>query len=169
MLFLYRLLINLIIFFSPIIIIFRLIKKKEHLIRFKEKLCFFSKKRGSGKLIWFHGSSVGEILSIIPILENLEKDKSINKILLTTSTLSSSNILKKFRFKKTIHQFFPIDSNYFSKKFLDYWKPNTIFFIESEIWPNFLINIKKKKNSINFIKCKNNKKNIQKMEKNFYV
>ena len=83
MLFLYRFLINIIIIFSPLIIIFRLIKKKEHLTRFKEKLCFFSKKRGSGKLVWFHGSSVGEILSIIPVIENLEKDKSINKILLT--------------------------------------------------------------------------------------
>jgi len=165
MLFLYRLLINLIIFFSPIIIIFRLIKKKEHLIRFKEKLCFFSKKRGSGKLIWFHGSSVGEILSIIPILENLEKDKSINKILLTTSTLSSSNILKKFRFKKTIHQFFPIDSNYFSKKFLDYWKPNTIFFIESEIWPNFLINIKKKKIPLILLNARITKKTFKRWKK----
>ena len=106
MLFLYRFLINIIIIFSPLIIIFRLIKKKEHLTRFKEKLCFFSKKRVSGNLVWFHGSSVGEILSIIPVIENLEKDKSINKILLTSSTLSSSNILKKFKFKKTIHQFF---------------------------------------------------------------
>ena len=75
MLFLYRFLINIIIIFSPLIIIFRLIKKKEHLTRFKEKLCFFSKKRVSGNLVWFHGSSVGEILSIIPVIENLEKDK----------------------------------------------------------------------------------------------
>ena len=82
MLVIYRFLINLTFILSPIIIVFRLIKKKEDLKRFKEKLCFFSKKRGSGKLIWFHGSSVGEILSIIPILENLEKDKSINKIFL---------------------------------------------------------------------------------------
>ena len=165
MLLLYRLLINLIIIFSPIIIIFRLIKKKEHPIRFKEKLCFFSKKRGVGKLIWFHGSSVGEILSIIPIIENLEKDKSINKILLTTSTLSSSNVLKKFRFKKTIHQFFPIDNNYFAKKFLDYWKPNAIFFIESEIWPNFLINIKKKEIPLILLNARITKKSFKKWKK----
>jgi len=165
MLFIYRTLINLIIIFSPAIIIFRLIKKKEHPIRFKEKLCFFSKKRGSGKLIWFHGSSVGEILSVIPIIENLEKDKSINKILLTTSTLSSSNILKKFKFKKTIHQFFPIDNNYFSKKFLDYWKPNAVFFIESEIWPNFLINIKKKKIPLILLNARITKKSFKKWKK----
>jgi len=165
MLFIYRALINLIIIFFPLIIIFRLIKKKEHLIRFKEKLCFFSKKRGSGKLIWFHGSSVGEILSVIPIIENLEKDKSINKILLTTSTLSSSNILTKFRFKKTIHQFFPIDSNYFSKKFLNYWKPNAVFFIESEIWPNFLINIKKKEIPLILLNARITKKSFKKWKK----
>ena len=116
-------------------------------------------------MIWFHGSSVGEILSIIPIIENLEKDKSVNKVLLTTSTLSSSNILKKFKFKKIIHQFFPIDNNYFSKKFLDYWKPNAIFFIESEIWPNFLINIKQKKIPLILLNARITKRSFKKWKK----
>ena len=61
MLLIYRLLINLIFILSPIIIFFRLIKKKEDIRRFKEKLGFFSEKRGLGKIIWFHGASVGEI------------------------------------------------------------------------------------------------------------
>ena len=165
MLFIYRALINLVIIFSPIIILLRLIKKKEHPIRFKEKLCFFSKKRGIGKLIWFHGSSVGEILSIIPLIENLEKDRTINKILLTTSTLSSSNVIKKFKFKKTVHQFFPIDNDYFSKKFLNYWRPNTIFFIESEIWPNFLINIKKRNIPLILLNARITKKTFRKWKK----
>ena len=71
MLIIYRFLINFIIILSPIIILIRIIKKKEHPIRFKEKFCFFSKKRGQGKLLWFHGASVGEIKSIIPIIEKL--------------------------------------------------------------------------------------------------
>ena len=62
MILIYRVLINLIFIISPLVIIFRLIKKKEDFKRFKEKFCLFSKKRGKGKLIWFHGSSVGEIL-----------------------------------------------------------------------------------------------------------
>ena len=144
MLFIYRILINLLILFSPLIILIRLIKKKEDKNRFKEKFCFFTKKRGKGKLIWFHGSSVGEILSVIPLIEELEKKKSIDKILVTSSTLSSSKVLSKFKLKKTIHQFFPVDSNLLTKKFLNYWKPSAAIFIESEIWPNMLINIKKK-------------------------
>ena len=144
MLLVYRLLINLIIILSPLIIAVRLIKKKEHPSRFKEKFCFFTKKRVVGKVVWFHGASVGEVLSIIPLIEKLEKNKRIKQILITSSTLSSANVLSKFNFKKTTHQFFPVDSNYLVKKFINYWKPSLAIFIDSEIWPNMLINLKKK-------------------------
>ena len=144
MFFIYNILINILILISPIIVLVRIIKNKEDKIRFKEKYCIFSKKRGKGNLIWFHGSSVGEILSIVPLIEKLEKKRTVNKILITSSTLSSSKVLSKYNFKKTIHQFFPIDSNFLTKKFLDYWQPSMSVFIESEIWPNMLQNIKKR-------------------------
>ena len=144
MFFIYNTLINILILISPIIVLLRIINNKEDKIRFKEKFCIFSKKRGKGNLIWFHGSSVGEILSIVPQIEKLEKKKSVNKILITSSTLSSSKVLSKYKFSKTIHQFFPIDSEFLTKKFLEYWKPSVSIFIESEIWPNMLRNIKKR-------------------------
>ena len=144
MILVYRLLINLVLIFSPLIILIRLIKKKEHPITFKEKFTFFSKKRVMGNLIWFHGASVGELMSVIPLIEKLEKEKNIKQILVTTSTLSSAKIFNRFKFKKTIHQFFPVDSHYLSKKFLTYWKPSLVIFIDSEIWPNMLTNLKKK-------------------------
>jgi len=142
--FIYQILISIILLFSPIIIIYRILKNKEDKLRVKEKFCFFSKKRGVGKLIWFHGSSVGEIMSIIPIIMKYDNDKSINKILVTSSTLSSANILNKIKFKKTIHQFYPVDHFFFSKKFLDYWKPNISIFLESEIWPSMFKSLKKR-------------------------
>ena len=144
MLFVYRIIINFITLISPIIIIVRLLKKKEDPIRFKEKFCFFSKKRSKGKLIWLHGASVGEILSIVPLIEKFEKNKKISQVLLTSNTLSSSKIISNLKFKKTIHQFLPIDTNYHTKKFLEYWKPSMATFIDSEIWPNMITNIKKK-------------------------
>ena len=135
MFFLYQIIVSFLIIISPIIILYRLIKKKEDFIRFKEKFCFPTKKRIKGKLIWFHGASIGEIMSIVPLIKNYEKNNSIKQILLTSSTLSSSKIIKKFKFKKTIHQFYPIDHFFFTKKFIKYWKPSIAIFIESEIWP----------------------------------
>lgn len=145
MLVIYRILINFIFFVSPIIIIFRLIKKKEDFYRFKEKFCRFTKNRKSGKIIWIHGASVGEFQSIVPLIEKYEKKADIAQILITSNTLSSSKVISKYRFKKVIHQFFPIDTNYHTKKFLKYWKPSLSMFIDSEIWPNMLFNLNKKK------------------------
>ncbi len=144
MIFLYRIIINIILLLSPIIITFRLIKRKESIKRFKEKFCFFSKTRSIGKIIWFHGASVGELQSIIPLIEKLNQNKNLKQILVTSNTLSSSNIMHKIKLKKVVHQFFPIDTNYHSKKFLDFWKPSAAFFIDSEIWPNMFLNLKEK-------------------------
>jgi 3-deoxy-D-manno-octulosonic-acid transferase len=141
MLFAYRFLINLILLLSPIILIFRIIKKKEDPLRFREKIGFFSNKRAAGTLIWFHGASVGELQSVIPIIEKLEKNKNIQQILVTSNTLSSSKIIKNKKLKKVIHQFFPIDSNFLIKKFLNYWKPSMALFIDSEFWPNTILNL----------------------------
>ena len=148
MFFVYRILTNLILVFSPIIILVRLLKKKEHPTRFKEKFGFYSKKKISGKLIWLHGASVGEILSIVPLVEKLENNKKIKQILITSNTLSSSKILSNLKLKKTIHQFFPIDTDYHTQKFLNYWKPSIAIFVDSEIWPNMISNIKKKSISL---------------------
>jgi 3-deoxy-D-manno-octulosonic-acid transferase len=162
MFFFYRILINLILFLSPIIILIRLLQKKEDPLRFKEKLGFYSKKKLKGKLIWFHGASVGEILSVIPLIEKLEKNKQIRQILITSNTLSSSKILSRLKLKKTIHQFLPIDTDYNTNKFLSYWDPSIAIFIDSEIWPNLITNIKKKSISLMLINARITKKSFTK-------
>jgi 3-deoxy-D-manno-octulosonic-acid transferase len=145
MFFLYQTILTLIIIISPILILIRIFKNKEHRSRYKEKFGSSSKKRAKGKLIWFHGASVGEILSIIPLIKIYEKDKSISQILITSNTLSSSKILDQFKLKKTIHQFYPIDHFYITKKFLKYWKPDISIFIESEIWPCMFSQLEREK------------------------
>jgi 3-deoxy-D-manno-octulosonic-acid transferase len=162
MLLAYRVITNLIILFTPIIFLIRLLKKKEDPKRFKEKFCFFSKRRGKGKLIWFHGASVGEILSVVPLIQKLEKDKSINKILITSNTLSSLKVINTLRLKKTIHQFFPIDNLFFVKKFLKYWSPSVAIFIDSEIWPNMLTSIKQESIPLILLNARINKRSFKK-------
>ena len=165
MLIIYRFLINLIFLLSPLILIFRLLKKKEDVRRFKEKFCIFSKNKNSGKLLWFHGASVGEIQSITPLIEKLEKNKKIKTILITSNTLSSSKIFQKLKLKKTIHQFFPIDTNFLIKKFLNYWKPSAAFFVDSEIWPNTIYNLDKNKIPIILINGRITKSSFEKWKK----
>ena len=165
MLFLYHIIILIIIIFSPIIIIYRILKNKEDRKRYIEKFSIPSKKRVKGKLIWFHGASVGEILSIIPLVKNYEKNKSVAQILITSSTLSSSKILQKFKFKKTVHQFYPIDNFFLTNKFLRFWKPCVAIFIESEIWPCMYKNINEKKIPLILLNARLTKKTFKRWMK----
>ena len=165
MFFIYQIILTILILVSPIIIIYRIIKNKEDKKRFLEKFSFPSRKKNNENLIWFHGASVGEIMSIIPLIKYYEKHKSIKQILITSSTLSSSKILKKYKFKKTIHQFYPIDHVIFTNKFLQYWKPKVAIFIESEIWPCMYQKISQKNIPIILLNARLTKKTFYRWDK----
>ena len=131
--------------FSFAYLFLRKLKKKEHPTRYLEKLGKIEIERGENPLIWFHVASVGEAMSILPLIENFERDEKINKILITTITLSSGQILQKrySQSTKVFHQFLPLDIPNFINKFLNHWNPNLAIFIDSEIWPNLILEIKK--------------------------
>ena len=165
MFFIYQIIISLILILSPIILIYRIFNNKEDKRRFKEKISIPTKIRSNGRLIWFHGASVGELMSIIPLLKKYEKEKSIHQILVTSSTLSSSKVIKKFNFKKIIHQFYPIDHIIFVNKFLNYWRPSTAIFIDSEIWPCMFKKINDKNIPLLLLNARLTKKSINKWMK----
>tara|TARA_B100000575_G_scaffold82281_1_gene64685 strand:- start:835 stop:2064 length:1230 start_codon:yes stop_codon:yes gene_type:complete len=128
---------------SPIIFAVRIIVGKEDLDRFLEKFCIY-KSNNKNQTVWFHGASVGEIMSIIPIIKILEKKDKVQKILLTSNTTSSASVIKKIKLRKTEHVYFPIDENFLANKFLEIWKPKVAIFVDSEIWPNMIKNLKRK-------------------------
>ena len=141
MYFFYNILANLAIIISPVIIFYRILKGKEDVKRVGEKFCIYSKKK-TNKNIWIHAASVGELMSIVPIVKKLEKNKKIKNILISTSTTSSAIIFKKLKLKKTSHVYFPLDNNYIVKRFIKCWQPELAIFIDSEIWPNMFNSLK---------------------------
>ncbi len=144
MYFLYNILGVIFFLISPIILFFRIINGKEDWRRSLEKYAYYNIKN-SDTTVWFHGASVGEIMSILPLVNKFEKDKSIKKILLTSSTLSSASIIAKKPLKKTTHIYYPFDVGFICNNFLNYWKPKIAIFVDSEIWPNMYEKINSKK------------------------
>ena len=140
MYFFYRIITNITVLLSPIIIFFRILKGKEDPKRIGEKFCIYSQKKNN-KRIWIHAASVGELMSVVPIIKKFEKNKKIRNILITTTTTSSAKIFKKLRLKKTLHVYFPLDNNYLVKKFIKSWQPRLAIFVDSEIWPNMFENL----------------------------
>ena len=144
MYFLYNLFGFIFFLISPLILFFRIINGKEDSNRFLEKYSYYIKKK-TDVTLWFHGASVGEIMSILPLINEFEKDPDIKKILLTSSTVSSASIIAKKPFKKTTHIYYPFDVGFICDKFLDVWKPRIAIFVDSEIWPNMYEKINSRK------------------------
>ena len=145
----YSFLINLLFPFYLIIIYFRTIINKEDKKRFKEKFISPEKLRGSNnkEKIWFHASSLGEVTSVLNIIKNLNKKYPDYEILITTVTLSSGKMIEKFALenKFVTHYYFPYDKKKIINNFLNFYNPKIVMFVDSEIWPNFIFEINKRK------------------------
>ncbi len=123
---------------APFLILIRLKKGLESPVRHKERYGVTDIRRPQGDLIWFHGASVGESLSILPLIQKITEHSPATNFLLTTTTTAAQKVLNSRINKNTIHQFVPFDAIQWVNKFLDHWQPKAVFFIESEIWPNIL-------------------------------
>lgn len=124
--------------FVKLLILKRISSKLEDPIRYRERFGIPSEKRPSGDLIWIHAVSVGEVLSCIPFIDIVQKHSPELKILLTTTTLTSRDIIKNRLGDRVIHQFMPFDVFTWIRRFVKFWKPKAVFFVESELWPNTL-------------------------------
>ena len=143
---LYNVLIILIKPFLFFLVQYRILIKKEDKLRYKEKFGIYNAQRPKGKLIWIHAASVGEINSIITLIKELNSQNSQLIILITSVTVTSAKIVKDKICPispNIIHQFVPFDCLLFVKKFLNHWQPEIAVFVESELWPNLLLETKK--------------------------
>jgi 3-deoxy-D-manno-octulosonic-acid transferase len=97
--------------------------------------------RPGGRLVWLHGASVGEAVSLLPFVERITRAGA--SALVTTGTLTSAALLAKRLPRGALHQYAPLDSPYYLRRFLLHWRPDAALIAESELWPNMLIELRR--------------------------
>ena len=119
-------------------------KGKEDVKRFNERIGRPSMPRPEGKLFWFHGASVGESLSMLPLINKLLETYPEAHVMVTTGTLTSAELMGKRLPERAFHQYIPIDNPFFTTRFVKHWQPDAVLWFESDFWPAMLNSIKRK-------------------------
>jgi 3-deoxy-D-manno-octulosonic-acid transferase len=117
----------------------RAARGKEDAARLDERLGRPGLSRPQGPLVWLHGVSVGESLSLLPLIAGLKARRPDLNILVTSGTVTSAQVLAKRLPAGVIHQFAPVDAPGAAARFLDHWRPDAALFVESELWPNLIV------------------------------
>ncbi|HYZ61482.1 MAG TPA: glycosyltransferase N-terminal domain-containing protein, partial [Acetobacteraceae bacterium] len=120
----------------------RAVRGKEDTTRLPEREGFDATPRPEGKLLWLHAASVGEAVSVLPVLSSLAAQAPCLGVLFTTGTVTSARLLEQrlpeLGLARVLHRFVPLDVPAWAARFLDHWRPDAAAFVESELWPNLL-------------------------------
>ena len=122
---------------TPLLLARRLRRGKEHRLRLPERRGVSVMARPPGPLVWLHGASVGELASVLPLIERI-RAREID-VLVTTGTVTSGGLAEQRLPRGVIHQFVPLDVPMFVRRFLEHWQPDLALFVESDLWPNIMI------------------------------
>jgi 3-deoxy-D-manno-octulosonic-acid transferase len=122
---------------APRLLTWRLKRGKENPTRLAERYGEASLPRPAGPLIWVHGASVGEMLAVIPLIERLRAKNFA--VLMTSGTVTSAALAERRLPAGALHQFIPLDAPRFVGRFFDHWRPDLALFVESDLWPNLIV------------------------------
>lgn len=117
-------------------------KGQEDRTRLGERQGYPSRPRPKGHLVWVHGASIGETLSLLPVVERLTQRGL--PVLVTSGTRTSASLIARRLPPGAVHQFVPLDVPRYVRRFLDHWRPDLALVAESEIWPNTVIALDKR-------------------------
>lgn len=133
---------------SPFILVWilvRIFQKKEDLSRLNERFGWIRKPRPKGQLIWLHGASVGECLSMMPLIDEiLRRDPQVH-VMVTSGTKTSAKLMAKRLPERAFHQYIPIDLPGATRRFVKHWNADLVLWFESDFWPNMLQAVAKNK------------------------
>ncbi len=117
---------------------------KEDVKRFNERIGKPNLPRPEGQLFWMHGASVGESLSMLPLIDKLLRTYPQAYVMVTTGTTTSAELMGKRLPERAFHQYIPIDNPKFTRRFVKYWHPEAVLWFESDLWPAMLSAVKRK-------------------------
>ena len=140
---LYRLATGLAQHFAPALLEARAKRGKEDPERLPERLGKTVRSRPEGPLVWLHGASVGESLSLLPLVKSLGARRPDLTLLVTSGTVASAEMMAKRLPPEALHQFAPVDTPDAVERFLAHWRPALAIFVESELWPNLILEAKR--------------------------
>jgi 3-deoxy-D-manno-octulosonic-acid transferase len=127
---------------APMILAWRTRRGKEEPDRHAERYGLANMPRPPGFLAWFHAASVGEVNAALPVIEAISRTRPEIRILLTTATVTSAQLARDRLPEGAIHQYVPLDRQSYIKRFLQHWRPDLAVLVESEIWPNLVLETK---------------------------
>ncbi len=125
----------------PLIRAYLMLRKargKEDRERFSERCGVASLARPDGPLVWLHAASVGESLSMLPLIERLRAEHPNHHVLVTTGTVTSAQLMAERLPQGAFHQYVPVDRLSYVRRFFNHWRPDLMLWAESEFWPNLL-------------------------------
>lgn len=121
----------------PLFLARRVKRGKEHRARLSERRGKANIERPDGALIWLHAASVGELVSVLPLIERISSRGF--GMLVTTGTVTSGELAEQRLPRGVSHQYLPVDVPHYVRRFLGHWQPDLALFVESDLWPNVVI------------------------------
>ena len=161
--FIYTLLLYVSIEIAVLKIITKERKKSLWKTKLKNQLGFVTKT--TGKVIWIHCVSVGEFNAARPLIDQLFKDFSDHKLVITTTTITGAEAVKRYYQKRVTHHFFPFDEPLILESFIKKINPLACILLETEIWPNLAHKLNKKRIPILLVNARLSERSFKKYQK----
>jgi len=101
--------------------------------------------QGSGKVLWAHALSVGEVLSAVPLIKELHLRIGPARLVLSVSTLSGYDTARaKLEGSVDGLFYFPLDLLFPVRRCFLNLEPSMVVFVETDIWPGFMAELRRR-------------------------
>ena len=147
---------------------YRQSKGKESRERISERWGIPTQPRPQGKLVWLHAASVGELISLLPLIKRISSDMPEIYTLVTTGTVTASKVMQRHMPRlqdNLVHQFAPLDVKSWVERFIKHWKPDLGLFVESELWPNLIFSARRHRTRLMLINARMSNRSYQRWKR----